>query len=132
MGQGAPLEDLEETARDVVTAVARLLPGDEGFRAFTADLEIRSGFHLSANPSSSPALVPTEVVAVLGRLRNVRYPEGQLLAQAGETLRVYQGRVRISGEIEAPEVGAPALELTYQACDDRRCLPSVTRLVRFA
>jgi len=132
VGPGSQAEDLEEMAREVVSVVARLLPGGEGFRAFTADLEIRSGFHLSANPSSSPALVPTSVVAVLGRLRNLRYPEGQLLALAGEPLRVYQGRVRINGEIEAPEAGAPALELTYQACDDRRCLPSVTRLVRFA
>ncbi len=128
----AALEDLEETAREVVSVVARLLPGGEGARAFTADLEIRSGFHLNANPSSSPALVPTTIAAVLGRLRSVRYPEGQLSTLAAETLRVYQGRVRITGEIEAPEAGAPALELTYQACDDRRCLPSVTRLVRFA
>jgi hypothetical protein len=39
--------------------------------------------------------------------------------------------VRIEGEIESPPAGAPSLELTYQACDQGRCLPPVTRLVRF-
>jgi uncharacterized protein YyaL (SSP411 family) len=128
----APLEDLEETAREAVAVVARLLPAGEGFRAFTVDLEVQTGWHVNANPSSAPALVPTKVAAVLGRLRSVRYPEGQILSVGSEPLRVYRGRVRITGEIEAPEAGAPSLELTYQACDDHRCLPSVTRLVRFA
>jgi uncharacterized protein YyaL (SSP411 family) len=130
---GAPSagEDLEETAREVVSAVARLKAGGEGPRPFTVDLEVRRGFHLNANPSSSPSLAPTTIAAVLGRLRSLRYPDGQPLAGAPEDLLVYQGRVQISGEIESPEAGAPALELTYQACDDHRCLPLVTRLVRF-
>jgi hypothetical protein len=38
--------------------------------------------------------------------------------------------VKVEGEIEHPGGGAPAVELTYQACDATRCLPSVTRLVR--
>ena len=128
----AESEDLEETARDVVAVVGELLPGREGFRGFTVELDIRSGWHVVANPSEAPALVSTKLAAVLGRLRNVRYPEGLPLEVASPPLFVYQGRVRITGEIEAPKVGAPSLELTYQACDDRRCLPSVTRLVRFS
>jgi hypothetical protein len=38
--------------------------------------------------------------------------------------------VALEGEIEPPAGGAPSLELTYQACDETRCLPPVTRLVR--
>jgi uncharacterized protein len=132
MSPSAPSEDLDLTAREAVSVLARLLPGDEGFRGFTVDLEVRSGWHVNAHPSSSLALVPTKVAAVLGRLRNVRYPEGQLFPAGSEPLLVYQGRVQIRGEIEAPEAGAPSLELTYQACDDHRCLPPVTRLIRFA
>jgi hypothetical protein len=126
------LEDLEDTAREAVAVVARLLPGGEGFRSFTVNLEVKAGWHLNANPSSSPTLVATKVAAVLGRLRSVRYPEGQTLSVGSEPLLAYHGRVQITGEIETPEAGAASLELTYQACDDRRCLPSVTRLVRFS
>jgi hypothetical protein len=132
LGNAAPLEDLEDTAREVVSVHARLVPGGEGFRSFRVELDIRSGWHVNANPSSVPSLVPTTIVAVLGRLRNVRYPEGQPLSPGNEPLLVYHGRLGITGEIEAPEAGAPSLELTYQACDDHRCLPPVTRLVRFA
>ena len=132
IASSAPPEDLEDTARDVVSAVARLLPGGEGFRSFTLDLDIRPGFHLNANPASSAALVPTTIHAVLGRLRSVRYPGGQSFSTGSESVMVYLGRVAITGEIEAPEAGAPALEVTYQACDDRRCLPTITRLVRFS
>ncbi len=131
-GSPLPLEDLEDTARDVVTVAARLAPGGEGYRAFTLELDVRSGWHVNANPVSDPALVPTAIGAVLGRLRTVGYPEGHSLVPGSESPLVYRGRVRITGEIEAPEAGAPSLELTYQACDDRRCLPPVTRLVRFA
>jgi hypothetical protein len=43
---------------------------------------------------------------------------------------VYRGRVVIEGEIEHRGGGAPAVEVRYQACDDSRCLPPVTRIVR--
>ena len=132
LGSTAPLEDLEGNAREVVSVVARLLPGGEGFRGFTVDIDVRSGWHVNANPASAMGLVPTSVKAILGRLRNVRYPDGQPSPAGSEPLLVYRGRVRITGEIEVPDAGAPSVELTYQACDDRRCLPSVTRLVRFA
>jgi uncharacterized protein len=131
-GAKAPIEDLEETAREVVAVLARLEPAGDGFRPFTVELHIQAGWHVNANPSSAPALVPTKVAAVLGRLRNVAYPGGQPFPAGGEPLLVYRGRVQITGEIEAPGAGAPSLELTYQACDDRRCLPAVARLVRFA
>jgi hypothetical protein len=43
---------------------------------------------------------------------------------------VYAGQVRLEGEIDHRGAGAPAVELTYQACDDTRCLPPITRVVR--
>jgi hypothetical protein len=43
---------------------------------------------------------------------------------------VYAGEVTIEGEIEHRGGGAPAVEIAYQACDDARCLPLVTRIVR--
>ena len=54
-----------------------------------------------------------------------RWPAGP------SAIPVYRGQVRRStGEIDHRGGGAPAVELTYQACDDARCLPPVTRLVR--
>ena len=127
-----PTEYLEDEARDVVSVEARLAPGTEGWRDFTLDLTVKAGWHIQPHEPSASTLVPTVIQAVLGRLRGVRYPEGELANEGGERLRVYRGRVRVTGAIEAPAAGAPSLELTYQPCDDSRCLPSVTRLVRFA
>ena len=90
-------------------------------------LEIHRDFHLNANPADDPALVATSVTGVLGSVRNVRYPRGEPGPQGAP---VYSGRVRIEGEIEHRGGGAAAVELAYQACDERRCLPPVTRLVR--
>jgi hypothetical protein len=36
----------------------------------------------------------------------------------------------IEGEIEQRGSGAPAVEVRFQACDDARCLPPVSRIVR--
>jgi hypothetical protein len=36
----------------------------------------------------------------------------------------------IEGEIERRGGGAASIELSYQACDELRCLPPVARIVR--
>jgi hypothetical protein len=120
---------LEEDARDVVEVVGRLVSGGEGWRAFTIELKIRNGWHVNANPAGAD-LVPTKVAPVLGGLRGVSYPEGEPFGAPPNEVPVYRGRVRLTGEIAPPGGGAPAVELTYQACDATRCLPSLTRLVR--
>jgi hypothetical protein len=60
----------------------------------------------------------------------VRYPEGEPFGSPPNRIPAYRGQVSLEGEIDHPGGGAPAVELTYQACDDTRCLPPVTRLVR--
>jgi uncharacterized protein YyaL (SSP411 family) len=123
-------EDLEDTAREVVEVVGRLGAGSgESWRPFTVELKIRRGWHLNANPAGE-RLIPTTLAPVLGKLRALRYPEGEPFGPPVDGIRVYGGRVRLAGEIEHEGGGAPAVELTYQACDDRRCLPPVTRVVR--
>jgi uncharacterized protein YyaL (SSP411 family) len=103
--------------------------GDEadGWRPFRLTLEIAPGWHLQANPASEPYLVPTEVRSEKGtaEVRNVRYPEGESFASrfSEEAIAVYSGRVEITGEVS----GAGKLALTYQPCDESRCLPPVTR-----
>jgi len=34
--------------------------------------------------------------------------------------------VRIEGEVEPPGDGEASISLTYQACDEARCLPALT------
>jgi uncharacterized protein YyaL (SSP411 family) len=128
----SPIDDLEDTAREVVSIDARLAPGTEGWREFTLDLTVKPGWHIQPHQPSEPALVPTAVHAVLGRVRDVSYPDAEAVGAGSGRSAVYRGRIRVTGAIEAPAAGAPSLELTYQACDEGRCLPPVTRLVRFS
>jgi hypothetical protein len=121
---------LEDEAYDAVEVYGRLGSAeDEEWKPFHLELELRKGWHANANPAAQ-GLVPTTVSGVLGRLRNVRYPEAQSWDGGGGTVPVYKGKVVIEGEIEHRGGGAPAVELAYQACDDARCLPAVTRIVR--
>jgi uncharacterized protein len=87
------------------------------WKPFKLDLTIRRGFHLNANPPLLRFMVPTEVRGVEGDVRALRYPMADR----------YEGRVTIEGEVEA-RAGRPAVvALTYQACDEERCLLPVTR-----
>jgi uncharacterized protein YyaL (SSP411 family) len=125
------VESLEEEAREAVEVDGRLGRGDDEVgKPFTIDLEIRRGVHVNPNPVGDSALVATEVTGVLGSLRNVVYPRVEAGEPTGPGVPGYRGRVRIEGEIEHRRGGAATIELVYQACDEARCLPPVTRLVR--
>jgi hypothetical protein len=71
------------------------------------------------------SLVPTRVEGGAGEFE---YPRGVRLrfAFADRDLDVYVGNVVLSGRVARD---TRSLSLTYQACDDRRCLPPVTREV---
>jgi DsbC/DsbD-like thiol-disulfide interchange protein len=123
----APSEALEEEARDAVTVEARLAPGHEEVRAFRIELKVRKGFHAYAHEPGGEGTVPTRLLGVLGHLESVRYPAGE---PGPDGIRAYRGTVVIEGTIRMPQVGAPSVELHYQVCDEGRCLPPVSRLVR--
>jgi hypothetical protein len=121
------VEALEEEAREAVEIEGRLgASDDEVWKPFVVELAIRPPFHVNANPAGDPALVATEVASILGSVRNVRYPPGE--AEGG--VPVLRGRVRIEGEVEHRGGGAATVEVIFQACDESRCLPPVSRLVR--
>ncbi|HVT18063.1 MAG TPA: DUF255 domain-containing protein [Thermoanaerobaculia bacterium] len=115
------------TAPDVVTAAARFTapPGAEGWRPFALDFQIRDGWHLQANPASLDYLIPTRVE---GQVRGLEYPRPELVkfAFSDQALAVYTRQVTVHGDVASQ---AATVRLTYQACDDRRCLPPVTRSV---
>ena len=88
---------------------------------FEAHLQIREGWHVNANPASSPYLIPTEV---RGDVSNVVYPDGEHLELSftDDAIAVYSGAVKLSGESSGNKV-----VLVYQACDDTRCLSPVEK-----
>jgi uncharacterized protein YyaL (SSP411 family) len=124
----APPPPMSALAREVVEIAGRFEGegGADGYRPFRVELEIRDGWHVNANPASLEFLIPTSVEGVV---REVRYPEGESFSFefAPEEISVYGGETVLRGEVAEAEA---ALEVTYQACDDRRCLPPVTREVR--
>jgi len=112
------------------------------WRPFRLALDIAPGWHLQANPPSESYLVGTTLAAEGAELRHVVYPAGEPLhaAFSARPVAAYRGRVEIAGEL-GPPAGQPPpartgggpgarLLLTYQLCDDRRCLPPVTRSIR--
>jgi uncharacterized protein YyaL (SSP411 family) len=123
-------EALEEEAYDAVEVEGKLgSSDDDDWKPFRLELAVRAGWHVNANPAGA-GLVPTKVAGVVGSVRDVRYPAGEALDGGGDAVPVYRGRVAIEGEVERRGGGAASLELTYQACDDARCLPPVARIVR--
>jgi uncharacterized protein YyaL (SSP411 family) len=130
-GVGSPGgRSLEDEAREAVEIDARLGSArEEEWKPFRVELEIVRGWHLNANPAGD-GLVATSVGGVLGRVRKVRYPAGETWEGGASPVPVYRGRVAIEGEIEHRGGGAPGVEVSYQACDETRCLPPVTRILR--
>jgi hypothetical protein len=123
-------EALEEEAYAAVEIDARLgTSEDEEWKPFRLELSVRKGWHVNANPAGAD-LVPVTVAGVVGRVRGLRYPAGSAWNGGVGEPPVYTGRVVIEGEIERRGGGAAGVEVSYQACDDARCLPPVARIVR--
>jgi hypothetical protein len=117
---------LEQEAERLVKPHLEMGDPEEGWRRFRLRLEIASGWHLQANPSSEPYLVPTAVRGVGGEARNLRYPEGESFSSrySQSPIAVYSGAVEIAGEVSA---STERLVLSYQPCDEGTCLPPVER-----
>jgi hypothetical protein len=121
--EAAGVDKLERAAEDLVRVSLETRPEADGWRPFRVVLEIAPGWHLQANPASEEYLVPTALEAEGAELRGVRYPQGERLAPSfsEEPLSIYSGSVEITGEVR----GSGKVVLTYQPCDDARCLPPV-------
>jgi uncharacterized protein len=115
---------LAETIVEARVAISEALPSPESsWIPFRVTLRIREGWHVNANPPSSPYLIPT---AIEGDVRKLVYPRGKTVtfAFSAEPLSVYDGEVVVEGQWKRD---SPTPSLVYQACDDSRCLSSVTR-----
>ncbi|MFW6204189.1 MAG: protein-disulfide reductase DsbD domain-containing protein, partial [Actinomycetota bacterium] len=98
-----------------------------------ARVSVEPGWHLNSNTPSFEWLIPTELELDLPDgwpEATVRYPDHELktFAFEDEPLAVYDGEVVILADLFIPETVAQdqvRLEgvLSFQACDDRQCLP---------
>ncbi|HEX5758584.1 MAG TPA: thioredoxin domain-containing protein [Thermoanaerobaculia bacterium] len=116
-GARSAVGELEELGRQLVTTRLEVgEPGEDDWRPFRLTLGIAPGWHLNANPPANPSLIPTSLAAKGARFREVAYPPGDR--------PLYEGEIAITGALVAEEPGARLL-LTYQPCDESRCLPPV-------
>jgi len=97
-------------------------------------LQIEEGWHVHANPVGDDEFdiaTELELESKLDiELKDVRYPAGKKVPrEEGEKPQLlYVGKVGLVGEIEIPAQAAGRREdlvliVTYQACNDTRCLP---------
>ncbi len=131
MGQGFFVKKAEVEAAAELTAFE---PGDTA--RVGAWMSIEDGWHTNSHEPTFEYLIPTtlEVEVPEGwEVEGVDYPQGELKRFAFEEqpLSVYEGEVGLVARISIPPgaaegVRSARLTLTYQACDDRSCLPPVT------
>jgi len=122
---------LEEAAEALVLPELHLDPESaDGWRPFRLRLHIEPGWHVQTNPAAAEYLIPTTLRAEGTEVRDLRYPPGREMTAgfARGPVAVYDGTVEITGELGALSPEARLL-LTFQPCDDTRCLPEVTREV---
>jgi suppressor for copper-sensitivity B len=103
----------------------------------SATVEVTPGWHLQAHVPTYDYLIPTTLALDTPAgwpAPQVAYPqpESYKFSFAEDELAVYAGTFRVAVELAVPE-GTPDgpvtlhARLRYQACDDRQCLPPVTR-----
>ena len=110
----------QETPQSIAdSVVAATLHTTNG--RFQIEMQIEDGWHVNANPASSPYLIATEVQGDVG---DITYPRGEMMtfAFSDDTISVYGGEITLTGELRGERV-----VLVYQACDDTRCLSPVER-----
>lgn len=106
----------------------------DGSQELILTLEIPSPFHIYANPVGLEDLesVQTKVAVMVGKGKpkelKVNYPKGKLVKDplVGDH-SIYEGKVEIPIKLVREDKTEPiTIQIKYQACDDKRCLPPAT------
>ena len=124
-GAVAPAAAETGSVDDQVTASLHLgASSEDGWRSFRLRLSIEPGWHLYAHSASGEHLPPTRVDGREVALRGLEYPVGREaeLGSAGGAVPIYEETVEVLGELRVEGGESASLRVSYQACDDRRCL----------
>ena len=99
-------------------------------------IEIERDWHTNSNQPTFDYLIPTKIEIGLPASwseASIDYPRGEMktFAFADQPISVYEDEVALIATFTVPDsqtegVVPVELKLTYQACDDRSCLPPVT------
>lgn len=132
----AALPDFPEAKKATLSVAADRTAYEPGATArLAAQVTVEPGWHVNAHEPTFEYLIPTvlEVEPPSGwPQERVTYPRGELQKFAFETepLSVYDGELAIFAALTVPAGAAPGkvpvrVTLSYQACNDRQCLPPV-------
>lgn len=112
-------------------------PSVGGATELTLSVTLEQGWHVNANDPDRPYLIPTtlEVTAPAGtKIESIRYPDAVVhsLAFAPDTkLRLYEGTFPIHVKIAGAIPSRFDATLSYQACNDEKCLPPTSLAVPY-
>ena len=131
---GQPLGRGEKASLEVLADRTAYEPGSTA--GIVARMSIERGWHTNSHEPTFDYLIATTAQFLVPEAwaeAQVAYPAGEMksFAFADQPISVYEGTVEILGTLEIPQqtpAGDWSIEvaLTYQACDDRSCLPPVT------
>jgi uncharacterized protein YyaL (SSP411 family) len=123
-------EAMTEEARSKVRAELSLgRIGAGGWHAFRLRLEIDSRWHVYAPSAVSEAVRPIDLQPASGtELRGVTWPPAEPAGEGAPA--VYRGAIEIGGELRWDDEATPGLRLTFQPCDEVRCLLPAELVVR--
>ena len=111
---------------DKVTIVARVNRGKNRDEV-VADLTIKPGWHINANPASFEFLIPTSISFDGVTPQSVRYPVATPFSVSftPTVIAVYQGKVSVVAKFVKGVLPKKTLRATLstQACDETVCLP---------
>jgi hypothetical protein len=138
-GATAAAADRPLSPSETAESVVRVACEWNGTQELFVRLSILHGFHINSDEPAlttdkdQPPLIATRlsVAGVPPESVMIGYPPGveMPLAFADRPVQVYGGDVTLAVRFTTPPKTAPAVSLTYQACDDNACLPPVTRNV---
>ncbi len=134
-GSAAQAQFTEPFANEPVTATGYVSLSNVpqgGSAQLAIEIKIEEPWHVNANPTSEEYLVPTEVAFELPAgvtLRGIVYPAGieKKLEFSESPLRLYEGVVYVGAVVDVASdvvLGASTIKatVTYQACDNEKCL----------
>jgi uncharacterized protein YyaL (SSP411 family) len=110
-----------------VQATSALTPTKDG-AMLKVTIEIDKGYHLNANPASSPNLVPTQLSVYGYPDLKVQYPTSHLFKApfAVQGIGVYTGQVQLQTRLNHLPKKPIKVSLQVQACNDKYCLMPAT------
>ena len=122
--------DLGSEAQGVVQLALRTdVPDGEGRTPFALTVVVAEGWHLDGNLRVEGLDLELDPASLV-------YPEPEVTDAPGSPLyqQAFRGRVAIAGRARSAQGTAaePRLRLSYQACDDHRCLPPAEKTISFA